>query len=154
VTAANMVAGSYRLPPVTASTTGVYANGPSIAMGTNPFLRRNANRPIFDKGTLSWESVHVEEVSVMKDATEYKMWYSGCDNSHCQIGLAHAPLNPSNGKPWWDPSNWTRDPANPVIRNSMQSFMSAHAYSMSVVKTGSTYYMVVAGHNGTLWRLG
>jgi uncharacterized repeat protein (TIGR01451 family) len=78
-----------------------YATSPNgvtwTKYGSNPVLSVGASG--------SWEDEDVSWPTVIKEGSTYHLWYTGADGVTSRIGHATS----SNG------TNWTKDPANPVL---------------------------------------
>jgi predicted GH43/DUF377 family glycosyl hydrolase len=102
---------------------------------------------VLDDGTSGeWDANGVENACVIQDGAEYKMWYSGYNGSHYQIGLATSS----------DGFMWTKHPGNPVLTaGSSGRFDEFHVRSPWVIKDGSTYKMWYSGSQaGAVYRIG
>jgi predicted GH43/DUF377 family glycosyl hydrolase len=87
---------------------------------------------VMTPGPASWESLFIGGVSVIKEGSLYKMWYTGF--SPLQIGYATS----TNGG-----INWTKHP-NPVLSPSTGWESGGVAYP-SVIKVPSGYWMFYMG---------
>jgi predicted GH43/DUF377 family glycosyl hydrolase len=90
----------------------------------------------------TYDSIHAQNPSVLKDGSVYKMWYSGYGNSHWRILYA----NSTDGIHW---SNFQLA----VNYSSQGTYDSIHAQNPSVLKDGSVYKMWYGGYNGSNWRI-
>ena len=100
-----------------------------------------------DLGTSgAWDDNGVENACIIQDGTEYKMWYTGHNGTHYQIGYAT-----SN-----DGFLWTKHPGNPVLSvGTSGRFDENDVRSPWVIKDGSTYKMWYSGEQaGAVWRIG
>jgi predicted GH43/DUF377 family glycosyl hydrolase len=85
---------------------------------------------------------HVHSPYVLKeDDGSYSMWY-GCRYGLWQICYASSP----------EGLNWTKEPSNPVIRNS-PGFDSSQAAFPFVLKEADSYRMWYGAHDGTNGRV-
>jgi hypothetical protein len=98
---------------------------------------------VMPPGPASWELLFVGGVSVIKEGSLYKMWYTGY--SPLQIGYATSP----NG------INWTKDDAhNPVLSPGAGWESGGVAYP-SVIKVTGGYWMFYSGEvSGDVTRTG
>jgi predicted GH43/DUF377 family glycosyl hydrolase len=106
-----------------------------------------SGNPVFDFGSPgSWDDSHVTFPSVVQTGSAYHMWYSGVDSFG--IGrIGHARSS--------DGSNWTRNPANPVIREGHAgSWDDLHAYNSCVLYDSGSFSIWYAGSDGTAFRIG
>lgn len=86
----------------------------------------------------SWDSGGVWNHCVIKDGSEYKMFYSGYESatgSGDKIGLARSS----------DGLVWTREPSNPVINTKPGTQYEKAVYSGTVLTSGTTYKMWFSG---------
>ena len=86
---------------------------------------------VMTPGPASWESLFIGGVSVIKEGSVYKMWYTGF--SPLQIGYATSP----------DGINWTKHP-NPVLSAGTGWESGGVAYP-SVIKVPGGYWMFYMG---------
>lgn len=97
--------------------------------------------PVFEAAPTpgSWDSGGIWHHCVIKDGTDYKMFYTAYETAagtDDRIGLAHST----------DGLVWTREAANPVVGNGPGgSWYEVAVYSGTVLTTGSTYKMWFSG---------
>lgn len=99
--------------------------------------------PVFDVGPggSDWDRGGIETVHVLRDGAAYMMWYGGYEVREdppvtLKIGLATS----------FDGIAWTREATNPVIdKGTPGEWDDSWVESPSVVKVGSTYYMLYSG---------
>ncbi|MFO7527006.1 MAG: T9SS type A sorting domain-containing protein [Ignavibacteriaceae bacterium] len=108
------------------------------------------NNPILEPGISGeWDDTWVTKPSVMFKDNIYYMWYLGTGTSWGQfrIGLATSP----NGI-----NNWTKYPANPVLRPSVSGWDGGEVESPSVLLVGDTLYMYYDGSpsGNYVWKIG
>ncbi len=109
---------------------------------------RSIGHPVLDIGPSdAWDSYGLETVWVLKDTSNYKMYYAGYDNvnrSSTQIGLATST----------DGINWTKSTSNPILTVD-GSWEAWGIWGPVVLKDGSTYKMWYLGVGSDLHgRLG
>jgi uncharacterized repeat protein (TIGR01451 family) len=104
--------------------------------GSNPVL----------SSTAPWEGSRVIAPTVIKDGSQYKMWYTGIDSSWVsRIGYATSP----------DGMTWTKHGGNPVLDvGASGSWEDGDVRSPAVLKVGSTYHMWYEGDDGATTRIG
>ena len=113
-----------------------YATSPD---GVN-WTKHPAN-PVLDVGAAGeWDSAYIEAPMVIYEGGEFKMWYSGGDGSHSQIGYATSP----------DGVAWTKSAANPVLEIGDQPWNNLDIVHPYVLHEGGTYKMwvVAIGDDG------
>jgi hypothetical protein len=100
----------------------------------------DGNPVIASGGPTSWEASEADGPSVIKDGSDYKMWYYGCtlDYSSCNIGYATS----------LDGELWTKYPGNPVVTGTVGGGDVSISWP-TVVKNGSTYLMWYLSSDGT-----
>lgn len=96
--------------------------------------------------TQSWESGDVMVGSVISDAGQYKMWYTGSDSSGAyRIGYATSA----------DGISWIKHGGNPVLTTGAAgSWDDKEVWAPSVVKVDGTYHLWYTGYDGTAPRIG
>ena len=91
-----------------------------------------AKNPVFrGAGGQAWDAKIRERGWIMRDADDWRMWYTGYDGSEkppMMLGYATSP----------DGISWTRRPGNPIDREHWVE-------DLMVVKQGDTYYMFAEG---------
>lgn len=109
--------------------------------------------PLGTSGKGDDERVHSH--AVIKDNTDYKMWYGGFDGTNYRIYYAAGV----NGLDWLKNDNTTPADSNTTNTNGRiglgTSGTGDDAYTRypDVIKDGSTYKMWYAGHDGTSERI-
>ncbi|VTS06715.1 FAD:protein FMN transferase [Tuwongella immobilis] len=92
------------------------------------------SKPVFTAGpTTAWDRAIRERGWILREADGYKLWYTGYDgttNGRRMLGLATSR----------DGVQWTRHPANPLIRNQWVE-------DVCIVRDGDRYIMVAEGEN-------
>ncbi len=109
---------------------------------------KHSSNPVLNAGASgTWDDDGVGAATVIKDGTNYKMWYEGSDVGRwLRIGYATSP----------DGINWTRDTNNPVMsEGDWESYNEWGVAAPSVVKDGATYHMLFIGIDGNnLYNIG
>lgn len=108
------------------------------------------NNPVLEPGISGeWDDTWVVGPSVMFKDNIYYMWYLGTGTTWGQfrIGLATS----SDGI-----TNWTKHPANPVLRPSPSGWDNGEVESPSVILVGDTLYMYYDGSpsGSYVWQIG
>ena len=88
---------------------------------------------VMTPGPASWESLFVGGVSVIKEDSLYKMWYTGYPP--LQIGYATSP----------DGINWTKDDVNNPVLSPGTGWESGGVGYPSVIKVPGGYWMFYSG---------
>ncbi len=102
------------------------------------WTKQNSGNPVLNWGSSgSWDDNGLYSVSVIKDGTTYKMWYTGHDGSYA-IGYATSS----------DGIVWTKYASNPVFSGDGAGFDSSFTFLGSVIKDGAKYKMWYLGNNG------
>ena len=97
---------------------------------------------VMTPGPASWESLFIGGVSVIKEGSLYKMWYTGA--LPLQIGYATSP----------DGINWSKYSGNPVLSPGTGWESGGVAYP-SVIKVPTGYWMFYSGEvSGGVTRTG
>ena len=99
--------------------------------------------PVLEKGSSGFEDNGVHSPTVLFDGTEYKMWYSGNDGSHFNIGLATSP----------DGIVWTKCTVNPVLTTA-GGWEARHVHNPTVLFDGTEYKMWYAGDSHAWVKIG
>jgi hypothetical protein len=97
-----------------------------------------AGNPLLQVGASgSWDDFEANGPAVIKDGSQFKMWYHGCDAAYtsCSIGYATSP----NG------TTWTKHAGNPVLTGTPGGWDENMTMWPSVLKNGSTYEMWYTG---------
>jgi predicted GH43/DUF377 family glycosyl hydrolase len=94
---------------------------------------KHPGNPVFDLNEPSgWPLVWVHFPNVSRHGDRYKMWYAGGYHDGVNIGYAES----------LDGTNWTKSPANPVLRRGAAgTFDSWQATGPEVLFDGETYHM-------------
>src|SRR3989338_2191256 len=110
-----------------------------------------SGNPILIKGTSGeWDEQYIYPGKVIKQGSEYKMWYTGADRTGKeQIGYATST----------DGIKWDKYEKNPVLKvgptGSWDSYIAAQA---SVIYDGKNYFMWYSGNNASVinehWKIG
>ena len=97
--------------------------------------------PVLDLGPSgAWDDANIGYHSILFDGSEYKMWYSGDDDSSWRIGLATSP----------DGILWTKYADNPVLGlGAGGAWDDVEVSDPSVLFDGSGYAMWFEGHDGS-----
>jgi len=102
---------------------------------------KSASNPVLEPGSSGeWDEEGVIQMSVMKDGTTYKMWYTGWDEDGLwQIGYATS----TNGL------DWVKHAGNPVLEvGSPGAWNEEEVGDPSVILDGATYKMWYYGSGG------
>ena len=105
-----------------------------------------AGNPVLCPSAGEWDSYAAHWCTVIKDASEYKMWYSGGQDfySH-RIGYATSP----------DGINWTKYAGNPVLGPQHPgTWDDVQVWFPHVLKLGGAYCMWYGGYDGSRTRIG
>jgi hypothetical protein len=110
---------------------------------------RYGNAPVLNAsgGTMTWDGQYVYAWSVVKDASDYHMWYSGgIAGGNEGIGYAYST----------DGLNWTKDPLSILHRNdpSVPAWRNIRTYTPCVLQEGSIYKMWYSGLGGGVYGVG
>nr|MDO8134773.1 hypothetical protein [Candidatus Njordarchaeum guaymaensis] len=94
---------------------------------------KSGSNPVLSPGPLGvWDDENVADPCVIRDASTYKMWYSGFDGGSWRIGYATSS----------DGITWTKHPGNPVLDlGTSGSWDDAGVSTPWVIKEDSTYMM-------------
>ncbi len=106
--------------------------------------QRYPNNPVMSTSASGWDSAHITEVFVLKDETEYKMYYTSWGLTVMAIGLAT-----SN-----DGFVWTRQPGNPVLGASTSGWDGYAVGAPTILKENGIYKMWYNGDNGSRGAIG
>jgi len=112
--------------------------------GTNPVLTEG-------QGPSDWDRGGVETVCVLKDGSQYWMWYAGYDARRSPpIGMKIGVATSTDG------IAWVKSPFNPVLAPGLPgSWDDGFVESPTVVKLGSTFYMWYSGISvNSVFRIG
>jgi len=90
----------------------------------------------------TYDTLHTQYPSVIKDVSDYKMWYSGSDGSNTRTLYTTS----SGGEIWTDHQLV-------IDKGDEGTYDTVHAFDPSVIKDGSTYKMWYSGNNGVNWRI-
>lgn len=115
--------------------------GTALALGETGW-EKSASNPIVNLGvTGTWDAAAAGEVTVIKDGTTYKMWYSGQDAAGVfRIGYATST----------DGITWTKYGGNPVLNvGTAGTWDAAGVASPMVIKDGVTYKMWFTGRDAS-----
>ncbi len=85
------------------------------------------NNPLITPNQQGWDHVRVFSPSVIRDNSEFKMFYTGFDGSRYQIGLAHS----SNGL------TWVKDNSNPIL--SRIASLNKDTHEPAALFNGNSY---------------
>ena len=113
--------------------------GYATSLDGRNWTKQNGGNPVLTASASGWDNTYVNGVSVIKDSSEYKMYYTGVGG----IGIAQIGLATST-----DGIMWTRDPANPILSPGI-GFEDIHVGIGTVLKDGNTYRMWYGGNDGT-----
>lgn len=89
-----------------------------------------ASNPVVSTGASSWEQTSVAFPSVVKVGNEYRMWYSGEDDTNWTTGYANST----------DGLSWSGYSHNPVVRR-VSLYQRADQYHPAVIYNGTGYLM-------------
>jgi len=106
-----------------------------------------ASNPVLNLGAGgTWDNTNLQYLTVIKDESTYKMWYSGHDGTKWRIGYATSS----------DGISWTKHASNPVLNiGAGGTWDDLHAYLSSVLKdSDGTYKMWYSGHDSSNVRFG
>ena len=105
-----------------------------------------ASNPVLNLGASgTWDDTNLQYLTVIKDESTYKMWYSGHDGTKWRIGYATSS----------DGISWTKHASNPVIDLSTPGAWDDEGLLVNeVIKDGSVYKIWYSGSDGTNWRIG
>ena len=103
---------------------------------TKPLLN-----PVLDVGAPgAWDGTAILGAWVSRINSSYQMWYSGCDATTCQIGLATS----------LDGTTWAKSASNPILTiGSSGSLDAKFAYYPAVIFDGTKYDMWYAAYRDT-----
>lgn len=100
-----------------------------------------AGNPIITTGINSWDSIYVQDPHVIKEGSEYRMWYGGGSNDTYydqQVGYATST----------DGISWVKSPLNPVLtRGNSGDWDEILSSFPSVINDGGNYKMWYTGRN-------
>ncbi len=105
---------------------------------------RNQNNPILSS-TESWEMSHIVSPNVIKDGSQYKMWYHTGPIVPHNIVYAESV----DGVNWVKPEN-----KNPVLLRSSSGFDSVMIANPAMLKLNNKYAMYYSGFDGNRWSTG
>lgn len=89
----------------------------------------------------SWEGSDVGNPTVLFENGIYEMWYHG------DLGIGHATSA--------DGINWTKDPANPILTPTNNTFDSKRVFNPYVLKKDGIFYMYYTGiGSDDKWQIG
>jgi len=105
-----------------------------------------SDNPVMEPIPNSWESGHVWAGPVLKNGSQYVMWYTGQTRDYpSRIGVATSP----------DGFSWSRYPDNPVLGvGPTGSWDSLAIVSSSVVRDGNRLLMFYYASDGQAVRIG
>ena len=93
----------------------------------------------------SFDAAGIMNVSVLRDATGYKMYYYSRANGANRIGMAYSS----------DGYSWTKNPGNPVLDvGTAGSWDDAGVWAPNVMFEYNTYKMWYSGYDGTYLSIG
>jgi len=100
-----------------------------------------ANNPIMMTGVATWDSIYVQDPHVIKEGSEYHMWYGGGQNDTYydqQVGYATSS----------DGITWSKSPLNPVLtRGNPGEWDQILSSFPSVLNDNNTYKMWYTGRD-------
>jgi|SRR5882724_8705029 len=97
------------------------------------------NNPVFaGTDTTTWDRHIRERGWILKEDSEYHMWYTGYTNIDSEKHLGYATSR--------DGFNWTKYPSNPI-------YSTGWVEDMCVIKSESLYYMFAEGRGDTAHML-
>ncbi|HLF26000.1 MAG TPA: cohesin domain-containing protein [Anaerolineae bacterium] len=105
--------------------------------GGHTWTCANSGNPVLTRGPSgAWDATRVMTVSILKDGSTYKMWYTGRDAAGIYaIGYADSA----------DGMSWTKHP-NPVLnKGDLGAWDSQYVREPSVVKTSGAYHLWYSG---------
>jgi predicted GH43/DUF377 family glycosyl hydrolase len=85
----------------------------------------------------------VDDPTILKDGSAYKMWYSGSNGTASRIGYATSP----------DGLSWSKYGSNPVLVPSL-SWEGNRIYGPAVISDTGIYKVWYSGFDGTTTRIG
>ena len=99
-----------------------------VADPTNPIL---VPSPIG-----SWDSTYISAGTIRWEGTGYRMWFTGCDDTRCQVGVATSS----------DGVDWNRSASNPVLTTGAAgSWDSRNVFNPVVLEDGGVYHLWYSG---------
>ncbi|OGG02910.1 hypothetical protein A2W14_00155 [Candidatus Gottesmanbacteria bacterium RBG_16_37_8] len=121
----------------------------NIIAATN-WIKYSGN-PIVEPGAPGeWDEKYIYPGTVIKEGSEYKMWYTGSDRTgREQIGYATST----------DGITWNKYDGDPVLKASSETGWDSYiAAQASVIFDGTNYLMWYSGNNGPVtkenWKIG
>jgi predicted GH43/DUF377 family glycosyl hydrolase len=124
----------------------MWAPDASGESGRSTSWTRYAQNPVFTASGSSWDRSYLSSSCVIRDGSEFKMYYTASDNSgYYRIGLATSS----------DGLSWTRYGSSPVINvGPTGSWDRYYAFYPCVIKDGSMYKMWYSGYGGSYYAIG
>ncbi|MCW4002625.1 MAG: hypothetical protein NWE95_01760 [Candidatus Bathyarchaeota archaeon] len=99
--------------------------------------------PVITLGT-GWDSRFVHAGPVVKEGTNYKMWYTARDGGVWRVGLATSS----------DGIIWQKNAGNPIFNPGPDAWDAHSIIDSSVVLVGNTYNMWYIGSDGSIQKVG
>jgi predicted GH43/DUF377 family glycosyl hydrolase len=136
--------------PMRARTVLIMAVIALLMIGTATQIRadqswhRYPGNPVLHTSPSGWDSVHLAEPFVLKDETEYKMYYTAWGASGTFIGMATSI----------DGLVWSKRPDNPTFPASASGWDRTDTQAPSVLKEGDVYKMWYTGGDGSTNAIG
>lgn len=105
---------------------------------------RYPDNPVLRTSSSGWDGAHLMGPAVLKDESEYKMYYSAWGVTATSIGLATSP----------DGIVWSRHASNPLLAPSAGAWDSVAVMSPTVLREDGVYKMWYGGDNGVQSAIG
>ena len=132
---------------------GTYGSGSSvhweIGYATSPdgiSWTKHAGNPVFERGDPgAWDDFNVYYPRIIFDGDQYKMWYTGYDQTSNRIGYATSP----------DGVSWTKYAGNPVLDlGTAGTWDRSQILGSTVITGGAGYEMWYAGEFADEYKIG
>ena len=121
----------------------------SIGYATSPdginWQKDTIHNPVLTPDAGTWDESSVELPIVIRENGQYKMWYTGWQNSNFRIGYATSP----------DGINWEKDTINnPVLSPGSADWENSQVGYCSVIPNSGQYVMYYSGGGSTAGGIG
>jgi predicted GH43/DUF377 family glycosyl hydrolase len=135
------------------------SNGTNLAIGyatssNETGWGKYGSNPVFQPGASGkWDDEHVGHPWIIKDGSNYRMWYAGTDDPNCETNIQIGYATSSNGTTWSRP-----DPNNPVLpKGSANDWDGQGVMYPTVIYDASgvsPYMMWYVGYNDSIETTG